>query len=115
MINYGDPDVIDNSIRNCVSGYLCYILTWKVQPNFDPQEHVFAQSCSEPAIFVDTSFIYWYSMTVECNFTQSCKIRRNRPNNCFLGSFVMFSTLRSKEMDTYINLVKNLSFTTSSS
>ena len=111
VINYGDPDVIDNSLRNCVSYYLCYILTWKVHLNFGPSKtHV----CTESAIFVDTCFIYWHCMLVESNFAQSCKIRRNRPNNCFLGSFVTFQ-LRSKEIDTYITLVKNLSFTTSSS
>ena len=32
MINYGDLGMIDNSLRNHVSGYLCYILAWKVQP-----------------------------------------------------------------------------------
>ena len=102
--------MIDNSLRNCVSYYLYYILTWKVHPNFGPSKTCV---CTEPAIFVNTCFIYWQFMTVESNFAQSCKIRRNRPNSYFLGSFATFQTLRSKEIDTYINLVKNLSFTTS--
>ena len=91
--NYGGPDMIDNSLRNGVSGYLCCILTLKVF-NFEPPDTCL-HSCSEMAIFVDTSFIYWLSMMVESNFAQSCKIRSNRPNNCLLGSFM---TLQQSEV-----------------
>ena len=83
-INYGDPDVINNSLRSGVSEYLCCILSTNYQT------HVFT-SCKEwPSLSMNnTSFIYiGLFMMVESNFTQSCKIRSKRPNNQFLGSFV---------------------------
>ena len=51
MINYGDPDVIDNRVCEY---YLWYILTWKVHLNFGP-----SNTCShrEPTIFVNTCSI----------------------------------------------------------
>ena len=111
VINYGDPDMIDNSLRNCVQ--LLFMLHFDLESS--PELWTLKNMClhRQPAIFVDTCFIYWQFMMVESNFAQSCKIRRNRPNSYFVGSFCDVSTLRSKEIDTYINLVKNLSFTTS--
>ena len=46
VINYGDPDMIDNSLRSVVSGYLSYIYC------STSQTCVFT-SCKEMAIFVN--------------------------------------------------------------
>ena len=108
MLNYGDPDVINKSKEWCKWLFVLYFDFESVQLNFEPPD-MCSHSCSKTAIFVNTCFIYWLSMMVESNFAQSCKIRSNRPNNCFLGSFCDITTVRSKEIDTYIKLVKQKS------